>query len=82
MKMVSDQIYQWVPGGLLSLGTDGYGRSETREHLREHFEVNAEMITVATLYKLSQDQGLDKKVVAAVLKKFKIKGDTITPFRR
>ena len=82
MKMVSDQIYQWVPGGLLSLGTDGYGRSETREHLREHFEVNAEMITVATLYKLSQDQGLDKKIVAAAIKKFKIKGNTMAPFRR
>ncbi len=63
MKIISDQIAPWVPGGLLSLGTDGFGRSETRENLRRFFEVDAATIVVATLYELSQKQQLDPKVV-------------------
>ena len=43
MKMVADQITPWVPGGLLTLGTDGFGRSDTRENLRRFFEVDAEI---------------------------------------
>jgi len=49
-----------VPGGLFPLGTDGFGRSETRAALRRHFEVDAECITVAALLQLAQrrcDQG-------------------------
>ncbi len=53
MRIVSDQIQQWVPGGLLSLGTDGFGRSGTREQLRHFFEVDAASIVIATLYELS-----------------------------
>src|SRR5207245_2323848 len=49
MKIVPDQIAPWVPGGLTTLGTDGYGRSDTRRNLRRFFEVDAEMIVVATL---------------------------------
>ena len=41
MRSVSDQIAPWVPGGLFSLGTDGLGRSDTREKLRDFFEVDA-----------------------------------------
>ncbi len=54
MKIVPDQIAQWVPGGLVTLGTDGFGRSDTRGALRRFFEVDAEMITVATLYALAR----------------------------
>jgi pyruvate dehydrogenase E1 component len=42
MKMVPDQLAPWLLNRLVSLGTDGFGRSENREHLRRHFEVNAE----------------------------------------
>ena len=44
MKLVPDQIAPWVPGGLRSLGTDGFGRSDSREALRRHFEIEAETI--------------------------------------
>ncbi len=52
MKVVQDQIAQWVPGRFVALGTDGFGRSDNRAHLRKHFEVDAAAIVVATLSKL------------------------------
>ena len=52
MKMVADQIAPWVPGGLLSLGTDGFGRSDTRENLRTFFEVDEPMIVLAAITQL------------------------------
>ena len=52
MKIVPDQIAPWVPGGLMTLGTDGFGRSDTRERLRRFFEVDAESTVIATLYAL------------------------------
>jgi pyruvate dehydrogenase E1 component len=62
MKIVPDQIAPWVPGGLLTLGTDGYGRSDTRENLRRFFEVDAETTVIATLY------ALDRKLAAQAIK--------------
>jgi pyruvate dehydrogenase E1 component len=59
MNLVPDQIARWVPGGLYSLGTDGFGRSDTREAMRRFFEIDAEFITLAALYQLSQ-KGLFK----------------------
>ena len=52
-------IARWVPGGLYPLGTDGFGRSETRPALRRHFEVDAECIAVAALYQLCR-KGRDR----------------------
>jgi pyruvate dehydrogenase E1 component len=52
MKVVSDQISAWVPGGLTSLGTDGFGRSDTREQLRRFFEVDTGFIVYTTVYTL------------------------------
>lgn len=75
MKMVSDQIYPWVPGGLFSLGTDGFGRSETRENLRRFFEVDAETIVLATLYQLSQKGLLDKTIPAQAIQTLNIDPD-------
>jgi pyruvate dehydrogenase E1 component len=68
MKMVPDQIAPWVPGGLMTLGTDGYGRSDTRENLRRFFEVDAESTVVATLYALAEKGEVDRKVVAQAIK--------------
>ena len=55
MKAVPDQLSPWLTTRLVSLGTDGFGRSDNREHLRRHFEVNAESIVGATLSKLSRE---------------------------
>src|SRR5262245_41774373 len=54
MKVVPDQIAPWLGGRLVSLGTDGFGRSDNRQYLRKHFEINAESIVVATLSKLAR----------------------------
>jgi len=54
MKAVPDQLAPWLTGRLVTLGTDGFGRSDNREHLRRHFEVNAESIVAATLSKLAR----------------------------
>ncbi len=55
MKSVPDGLSPWLGGRLVTLGTDGFGRSDNREHLRRHFEVNAESIVAATLSKLVRD---------------------------
>ncbi|MDR7278407.1 pyruvate dehydrogenase E1 component [Catenuloplanes atrovinosus] len=62
MRAVPDLIARWIPGSYTSLGTDGFGMSDTRHALRRHFHVDAESITVATLRQLA----LDGKVPAGV----------------
>lgn len=68
MKMVPDQISRWVPGGLFSLGTDGFGRSDSRESLRRFFEVDAEAITIAVLYQLAKRGAISSRVVQTAIK--------------
>ena len=68
LKIVPDQIAPWVPGGLMTLGTDGFGRSDTRKRLRRFFEVDAESTVIATLYALAEKGQLDKRVVAKAIK--------------
>ncbi|HEY3855245.1 MAG TPA: pyruvate dehydrogenase (acetyl-transferring), homodimeric type [Verrucomicrobiae bacterium] len=68
MKMVPDQISKWVPGGLTTLGTDGFGRSDIRSRLRRFFEIDAECVVVATLHSLAQRGEIDRKVVAQAIK--------------
>ena len=68
MKIVPDQIAPWVPGGLLTLGTDGFGRSDTRPRLRRYFEVDAESVVVATLYALAQKGRIKMSVVARAMR--------------
>jgi pyruvate dehydrogenase E1 component len=59
MKVISDQLSPWLPGRLVSLGTDGYGRSDNREHLRRHFENDAESIAAAAISRLARDGKFD-----------------------
>jgi pyruvate dehydrogenase E1 component len=80
MKMVPDQIAPWVPGGLTTLGTDGFGRSDTRPNLRRFFEVDAELTAVATLYALYQKGLLPAQTVEAAIKKLGIDPDKSSPF--
>ncbi|MEM0925929.1 MAG: pyruvate dehydrogenase (acetyl-transferring), homodimeric type, partial [Planctomycetota bacterium] len=54
VRALGEQLTPWIPGDYFVLGTDGMGRSETREALRRHFEVDAESITIATLSRLSK----------------------------
>ena len=64
MKIVPDQIAPWVPGGLRTLGTDGFGRSDTRQNLRRFFEVDAQCTVLATLHALAEKGTVDRAVVA------------------
>jgi len=68
MKIVPEQIAQWVPGGLTVLGTDGFGRSDTRENLRRFFEIDANMVVVATLHALAKKGAVEKALVAKAIK--------------
>ncbi|PWU11780.1 MAG: pyruvate dehydrogenase (acetyl-transferring), homodimeric type [Verrucomicrobia bacterium] len=68
MKIVPDQIAPWVPGGLTTLGTDGFGRSDTRERLRRFFEVDAESIVIATLSALADKGQLERARVEKAIK--------------
>ena len=79
MKIVPDQISRWVPGGLTTLGTDGFGRSDTRGMLRRFFEVDAETITVATLGALSKRGAIDKDVVAKAIQDLGIDPEKVFP---
>ena len=59
MKVMPDQLSPWLPNRLVSLGTDGFGRSDNREFLRRHFEVSAEAIVAATLSRLAREGKFD-----------------------
>ena len=72
MKTVSDQVRQWVPGRYVVLGTDGYGRSDSRAALRSFFEVDRHYITVAALKALSDEGKMDVTTVIAAMKSFGI----------
>ncbi|MBY5927967.1 MULTISPECIES: pyruvate dehydrogenase (acetyl-transferring), homodimeric type [Halomonas] len=72
MKLYADQVRAWVPTDYHVLGTDGYGRSDTREALRAFFEVDRYYVTVAALKALADRDEIDRKVVAEALKKYDI----------
>jgi pyruvate dehydrogenase E1 component len=72
MKIIADQVQRWMPGSFVSLGTDGYGRSDSRAALRDHFEVDRRYITVTTLKALADDDVLDQKTVAKAIQKYGI----------
>ena len=67
VKLVPDMIARWVRPPFVPLGTDGFGRSDTREALRRHFEIDAEHIVVATLAALCQQGHVAPGVVARAI---------------
>ncbi len=79
IRNYADQIRKWVPGQYVVLGTDGFGRSDTRAQLRKHFEVNAANITVAALKALSDEGSLDASKVAKAIKKYGIDSERTNP---
>jgi pyruvate dehydrogenase E1 component len=79
VKALPESVSQWIPGRLISLGTDGFGRSETREALRDFFEVDAEHIVLAALAGLLQEGKIDAKTVQAAIKKLGIDPNKANP---
>ena len=81
MKAVPDMIEKWVPGKYVSLGTDGFGRSDTRENLRKFFEIDAEHIVAATISTLLTEGKISEKKAETVLKTLEINPDAPDPAR-
>ena len=63
--MLPDTLDRWLPRPIVSLGTDGFGRSESRADLRNHFEVDARFVVVATLSALARDEAARRQGRAA-----------------
>ncbi|HLW05589.1 MAG TPA: pyruvate dehydrogenase (acetyl-transferring), homodimeric type [Azoarcus sp.] len=72
IKLYADQIRTWVPGRYTVLGTDGFGRSDTREKLRHFFEVNRYWVVIATLKALADEGEIEREQVAQAIKKYGI----------
>jgi pyruvate dehydrogenase E1 component len=81
MKIVADQIAPHLPNGLHALGTDGFGRSETRESLRRFFEVDAESICVAALSELARREEIEPSRVQDAIVELGIDPDKADPAR-
>ncbi|MGA2186966.1 MAG: pyruvate dehydrogenase (acetyl-transferring), homodimeric type [Steroidobacteraceae bacterium] len=79
MKTVADQIRQWVPGRYAVLGTDGFGRSDSRAELRRFFEVDRHYVVVATLKALADEGSIDRAVVTQAMKAFGIDPEKPNP---
>lgn len=82
VKELSDSISKWFPGKLYSLGTNGFGRSESRAGLRDFFEVDAKHIVVATLFALAQEGKIKNTVVEKAIKDYGIDPDTTNQIYR
>ena len=81
VRLVPDQIRSWVPGPYHVLGTDGFGRSETREELRRHFEIDGECVAYTTLVALAQQGQFDKKKLPKALKDLGIDPEKVEPLK-
>ncbi len=80
MKLFAEQVRAYVPAASYRvLGTDGFGRSDSRENLREHFEVDARYVAIAALSELAKQGTIDKKVVADAIQKYGIDADKVNP---
>lgn len=79
MQMVPDQVARWVPGHLTVLGTDGYGRSDTRASLRRHFGTDAAHVVVAVLKGLADTDTGKPEEVADAITAYGIDPDSIEP---
>jgi pyruvate dehydrogenase E1 component len=79
MKAVPDQIARWVPAPFISLGTDGFGRSDSRQALRRFFEVDAEHIAVATLAALAKSGDVKPEEVTDAIKRYDIDPERMSP---
>jgi pyruvate dehydrogenase E1 component len=79
IKTVPDQIRQWVPGRYAVLGTDGFGRSDSRAELRRFFEINRHYIVIAALKCLADDGKLDAHTVTKAMQAFGIDPDKPNP---
>jgi pyruvate dehydrogenase E1 component len=79
LKVLPSMVSKWMPRRLVSLGTDGFGRSEGRESLRQFFEVDARFIALATLHELAHDGMVGEATVQNAIKELGINPDKPNP---
>ena len=79
MKSYAEQIANFIPNKFISLGTDGYGRSDSREALRSFFEVDRYYIVIASLKALVDSKKIDKDMLTKAIKKYKINSNKPNP---
>jgi len=79
MKSYADQLREFMPGRYVVLGTDGFGRSDTRDKLRKFFEVSREYVVIATLKALSDEGIIEVGVVAKAMRTLGISADKVDP---
>ncbi len=80
VKALPESVSKWIPGRLISLGTDGFGRSETRPALRDFFEVDERHIVLAALSGLSREGNIPEKIVQKAMKDMKLDPEKINPY--
>ncbi|MDA1192617.1 MAG: pyruvate dehydrogenase (acetyl-transferring), homodimeric type [Candidatus Poribacteria bacterium] len=81
MKIVPEQVSKWVPG-MVTLGTDGFGLSDTRPNLRRYFEIDAENIVIATLYALHERGEIDGSAVKKAIDELGVDPEKTYPANR
>ncbi|MFK7814696.1 MAG: pyruvate dehydrogenase (acetyl-transferring), homodimeric type [Gammaproteobacteria bacterium] len=79
MKIYADQIRPYIKSNYVVLGTDGFGRSDTRKQLRHHFEVNAHYIVIAAIYSLIEEGALGKEILKNAMQKYGIDPNKADP---
>jgi pyruvate dehydrogenase E1 component len=79
IKLLSEQVRAYIPKTYLTLGTDGYGRSDTRQKLRSHFEVDRYYIAVTALAALARDGEIKQDVVLDAMRKYGIDRNKTNP---
>lgn len=79
VKALPESIGKWLPGPLFSLGTDGFGQSDGRRHLRDYFEVDERYIVLATLYSLMKEGQVKPDIVKNALKEMDIDPEKANP---
>jgi pyruvate dehydrogenase E1 component len=79
LKLVPDQVARWVPNGLTALGTDGFGRSETRAALRRFFEVDAEHVALAALGRLAREGKVERDLPRRAMEELGLDPEKVDP---
>ena len=80
MRSFPDQVRPWIPGRFTALGTDGFGRSDTREALRSFFEIDRRYVVAAALHALAEEGVIKKSVVKQAIEKYDIDPDAAEPW--
>lgn len=79
MKLTSGALYPWMPEGFVALGTDGFGLSDSRENLRDYFEVSGKYIAFTALRSLQRNKKFNKKDLKAFMEQHGIDGGKLDP---